>query len=148
VKVEARLFFAVAVFMWAAAIAYGSWTYSEPAYTPGGGHHIEWAGFAALLLSGGLLGVIGSFFWFVSRRIDPRPEDRGDAEIAEAAGEFGFFSPGSYWPFGVAAAATVAGYGLAFVQMWVLIIGVVLILFSTGGLLFEYYLGGRRAAVH
>ena len=52
------------------------------------------AGVAALILSGGLLGISGSFFWFVSRRIDPRPEDRADAEIAEAAGELGFFSPG------------------------------------------------------
>ena len=60
------------------------------------------AGTAALLLSGGLLGIGGSFFWFVSRRIDARPEDRNDAEIAEGAGELGFFSPGSYWPVAIA----------------------------------------------
>ena len=59
---------------------------------------VEVAGTAALVLSGGLLGISGSFFWFVSRRIDARPEDRNDAEIAEGAGELGFFSPGSYWP--------------------------------------------------
>ncbi len=100
----------------------------------------------ALILSGGLLGISGSFFWFVSRRIDARPEDRGDAEIAEAAGELGFFSPGSYWPIGIAGAATVIGAGLAFVQVWLVIVGVLAILFTVGGLLFEYYIGGRRHA--
>jgi hypothetical protein len=101
-----------------------------------------------MVLSGGLLGIAGSFFWFVSRRIDPRPEDRDDAEIAEAAGELGFFSPGSYWPLGIAAAATVAGVGLAFTQLWLVIVGVLLIMFTVSGLLFEYYIGGRRQAPH
>ncbi|MBV9594553.1 MAG: cytochrome c oxidase subunit 4, partial [Actinobacteria bacterium] len=86
----------------------------------------------------------GSFFWFVSRRIDARPEDRNDAEIAEGAGDFGFFSPGSYWPFGIAGAAAIAGAGLAFVQVWLLLVGVGLILAAVGGLLFEYYVGGRN----
>ncbi|MCU1657646.1 MAG: cytochrome-c oxidase [Pseudonocardiales bacterium] len=136
-KTEARLFLGVAVFCWLAAIGYAFWTKHDQ-------HHIEVAGFAALILSGGLLGISGSFFWFVSRRIDARPEDRGDAEIAEAAGDFGFFSPGSYWPIGIAAAAAVTGFGLAFFQMWLVIIGVIAILFTVGGLLFEYYIGGRR----
>ena len=80
----------------------------------------------------------------MSRRIDARPEDRDDAEIAEGAGDLGFFSPGSYWPLGLASAATVAGTGLAFAQLWLVLTGVLLILFMVGGLLFEYYIGGRR----
>lgn len=138
-KIEARIFLMVATFCWVVAAIYGYWTHLEDG-------RIEWAGFAALILSGGLLGISGSFFWFVSRRIDPRPEDRGDAEIAEAAGELGFFSPGSYWPVGIAAAATLTGLGFAFVQMWLVAIGVLSILFTAGGLLFEYYIGGRRPA--
>jgi hypothetical protein len=135
-KVESRIFLLVAVFCWLAAIVYGIWTNDVDG-------HIEFAGFAALILSGGLLGICGSFFWFVSRRIDPRPEDRSDAEIAEAAGELGFFSPGSYWPIAIGAAATVAAIGLAFVQIWLVIIAIGGILFTVGGLLFEYYIGGR-----
>ncbi|HSY15313.1 MAG TPA: cytochrome c oxidase subunit 4, partial [Jatrophihabitantaceae bacterium] len=69
---------------------------------------------------------------------------REDAEIAEGAGELGFFSPGSYWPFALAAAATVAGVGLAFFQMWLAFAGIGLILFMVGGLVFEYYIGGRN----
>ncbi|MDT4903044.1 MAG: hypothetical protein QOH52_1060, partial [Pseudonocardiales bacterium] len=63
---------------------------------------------------------------------------------AEAAGDLGFFSPGSYWPVGLAGAATVAGLGLAFSQLWLLIVGLVLLMFMIGGLLFEYYIGGSR----
>jgi hypothetical protein len=137
VKVEARLFLGLALFFWLAALGYGIWTAKEQ-------HHVEVVGVAALILSGGLLGIPGGFFWFVSRRIDPRPEDRSDAEIAEAAGDFGFFSPGSYWPVTVAGAATVTGLGLAFVQAWLVIVGVLFLMFAIGGLLFEYYVGGRR----
>jgi hypothetical protein len=138
-KIEARIFLVVAMFCWVAAAVYGIWTNASTG-------HVEWAGLAALILSGGLLGISGSFFWFVSRRIDPRPEDRADGEIAEAAGELGFFSPGSYWPLGLAAAATVAALGFAFVQVWLVLVGAAAILFNAGGLLFEYYSGGRRPA--
>jgi hypothetical protein len=140
-KIEARIFLIIAGFCWVAAAIYAFWS------SHAGNHRIEWAGFAALILSGGLLGISGSFFWFVSRRIDPRPEDRSDAEIAEAAGELGFFSPGSYWPVAIAGAAAIAGFGLAFVQLWLVIIGVILILSAVGGLLFEYYIGGRRPSL-
>lgn len=136
-KIESRIFLVLTGFCIAAAIMYGIWTHVEYG-------RIEWAGFMALLLSGGLLGISGSFFGFVSRRIDPRPEDRADAEIAEAAGELGFFSPHSYWPFGLGVAAMITGMALAFVQMWLLVVGALFLLFNIGGLLFEYYIGGRR----
>jgi Cytochrome c oxidase subunit IV len=137
VKVEARLFLGVAVFCWLTAIGYGIWSKQTQ-------HHVEVVGVAGLILSGGLLGIPGGFFWFVSRRIDPRPEDRSDAEIAEAAGDLGFFSPGSYWPVTLAGAAAVVGLGLAFAQVWLVLVGVLFLMFSIGGLLFEYYIGGRR----
>lgn len=138
-KVEARLFLGLATFCWVASVGYGIWTANSQG-------HVEVAGLAALILSGGLLGISGSFFWFVARRIDARPEDRSDAEIAEAAGELGFFSPGSYWPVAIASAAMVTGLGFALFQMWLAIVGVLGILFTVGGLLFEYYIGGRRPA--
>ena len=42
------------------------------------------------------------YFWVVSRRIEPRPEDRPDAEIADGAGEMRVLQPGRYFPFGIA----------------------------------------------
>lgn len=136
-KTEARLFLGLAVFFWLTAVGYGIWTSHQQ-------HHVEVVGVAGLILTGGLVGIPGGFFWFVSRRIDPRPEDRGDSEIAEAAGDFGFFSPGSYWPITLAGAATVMGLALSFAQVWLLVVGVLFLFFAIGGLLFEYYLGGNR----
>ena len=140
-KPESRIFLWVALFCFVVAGIYAAWTNANS-------HGMEVAGTAALILSGGLFGITGSFFWFVSRRIDPRPEDRADAEIAEGAGELGFFSPGSYWPVGLAGAATVVGIGLSFVQIWLVIVGALILLFMVGGLLFEYYIGGRQPLEH
>lgn len=127
-KVEALIFNLLAVFSVAAAAVYGVWSH-EP------------VGTTALALSGGLLSLIGGFFWFVSRRIDARPEDSKDAEIADGAGELGFFSPASYWPFGLALSAGVMGLALAFYYPWLIAIAGAALLITIGGLLFEYYVG-------
>ena len=127
-KVESIIFNIIAIFCVAAAVVYGVWA-KEP------------VGATALVLSAGLTGMIGAFFWFVSRRIDARPEDRKDAEMADGAGELGFFSPASYWPFGLAVSVALAGLGLAFWYFWLIAIAAVAILCTVGGLLFEYYVG-------
>lgn len=141
-RIESRLFLFIAAFLFVAAAIYGYTTHQSA-----NGHGVEPVGVAALILSGGLTLIIGSFFSFVSRRIDARPEDRADAEIAEGAGELGFFSPGSYWPVGIAASAAVTGAGLAFAQLWLALLGVVMILATVGGLLFEYYVGQNSSTL-
>ena len=127
-KVESLIFGIISFFLFVTAVVYGIFAH-EP------------IGTTALVLSGGLTLLIGGFFWFVSRRIDARPEDRKDAEIAEGAGELGFFSPGSYWPFALALAAGTMGLALAFWYSWLIVIGGVALLITVGGLLFEYYVG-------
>ncbi|ASW56088.1 cytochrome c oxidase subunit 4 [Plantactinospora sp. KBS50] len=141
-KTEWRIFSVVAGFLLVATGLYAAWTAGQS------GGHVEWVGSVALLLSFLLTSMLGGFFWFVARRIEPRPEDRPDAEIADGAGEVGFFSPGSYWPFGLALAASVAGLGLVFWQVWLLGVGLVAVIFASCGLLFEYYTGTRRTAEH
>ena len=42
--------------------------------------------------------MIAVFLGLVARRIAARPEDRKDGEIAEGAGELGFFPPRVKWP--------------------------------------------------
>ncbi|GGQ52735.1 cytochrome c oxidase subunit 4 [Couchioplanes azureus] len=139
-KTEYKIFAGVSVFLFGAAAVYGL-------YTNGVGQ-TEWVGTVALILSGLLCAMCGGFFWFVARRIDLRPEDREDGEIAEGAGEIGFFSPGSYWPFGLALAASVAAMGLVFWMWWLLLLGLVMVIFAACGLLFEYYSGTRHPAEH
>jgi hypothetical protein len=140
-KSEWRLFGVLAAFLFVAAAVYAWWTDYD-------GTHIEWIGFIALILSGILLTMCGSALWLISNRIAPRPEDRPDAEIADGAGELGFFSPGSYWPFGIAVSAVAASLGLAFLQWWLVAAGIIAVLITTSGLLFEYYTGSRRGAEH
>jgi hypothetical protein len=143
-KTENRLFAIVMVSMFAFAAIYGVWTwYNEnPAYgTPG---EVEWVGTIGLIFSGLLTGMIWLVFWVISRRIDPRPEDRPDGEIADVSGEVGFFSPGSYWPLGLALTAVLAGVGVVFWMPWLIAAGVVAILLAVGGMTFEYYTGTRK----
>jgi hypothetical protein len=128
VKVEALIFNVIGFFCVLAAVVYGLWA-REP------------IGTTALVLSGGLTFLIGGFFWFVSRRIDARPEDRKDADIAEGAGELGFFSPSSYWPFALALSVGLMGLALAFFYTWLILIAGAALLITIGGLLFEYYVG-------
>jgi hypothetical protein len=140
-KSEWRLFGLLTAFCLLVAPLYAWWTDAN-------GGSVEWVGTVALVLTGLLTLMCGGFFLVVSRRIDPRPEDRPDAEIDEGAGDLGFFSPGSYWPFGVALAAFVAALGLVYLQIWLIVAGAVAVILGTGGLLFEYYTGSRRGAEH
>ncbi|HEU4422766.1 MAG TPA: cytochrome c oxidase subunit 4 [Pilimelia sp.] len=146
-RTEWRVFGIVAAFLFLACAVYAWWTASFP-LTSEGPARIDWIGTVALLLSGLLCLMCGGYFWFVSRRIEPRPEDRPDAEINEGAGEIGFFSPGSYWPFGLAVATAVAGIGIVFMMWWLIALGMIAVVIGACGLLFEYYTGTRRTAEH
>ncbi|MGH3774403.1 MAG: cytochrome c oxidase subunit 4 [Pseudonocardiaceae bacterium] len=130
-RVEARIFEINTAFFFLCAVVYGLWSAGEPVGTVG------------LTLTGGLTLIIGTYFRFVSRRVRMRPEDNVDAEISDGAGELGFFSPGSYWPVAMALAATVAGFALAFNQWWLVTIGIVVVLGTVAGLVFEYHIGPK-----
>lgn len=130
-KIESITFEIHALFMFALAVLYGLWA-KEP------------VGTVALALSGGLALIIGTYFRFVSRRLEPRPEDDMEAEVSDGAGELGFFSPGSYWPIGLAFASALAGIGLAFFYTWLLVISGALILVMIAGLVFEYHVGPEK----
>src|SRR5665811_2160348 len=92
-KLEARLFGLLTPFFLIVSAGYGIWSKGEL------------VGTLALLLVGGLVGMIGLYLSLVARRIDARPEDDPYGEIAQGAGEQGVYSPGSWWP--LACAATV-----------------------------------------
>ena len=126
-KVEGWLFSAGCLFFGLASIVY--WELSG-----------EWVGTVALAFTAGLAFLVGFYLLATTRRIDVRPEDRVDAEIAEGAGELGFYSPYSWWPLGVAFFAALAFLGIVF-GWWLFIIGAIGGLLSVVGLVFEYYRG-------
>jgi hypothetical protein len=125
-KVESRVFEICTAFFFATGIVY--------AVLAG-----ESVGVAGLFLTGGLSLIIGSYFRFVSRRLEERPEDNPLAEVADGAGDLGFFSPGSYWPLGVALAAAFVGISLAFMHIWMLGVAIAVLLAAVAGLVFEYH---------
>ena len=110
-RIEARLFEILTGFFGLAAIAYGSLT---AVFSPFG---LEWAGTTALVLTAGLSVIIGTFFRFIARRLDTRPEDYAQADIADGAGELGFFSPHSWWPLLIALAFSTAAVGAALTEV-------------------------------
>ena len=101
----------------------------------------DWTGTSALVMTTLLVAMITLYLGFHAAKMDPRPEDRKDAEIADGAGELGFFPPSSYWPFGLALSVGLMGLGLAFFYTWLILIAAAALLVTIGGLLFEFYVG-------
>ena len=125
-RTESRIFEILTVFFFTVAIIYLV-TAQEP------------AGSAGLFLTGGLSLIVGTYFRFVSRRLELRPEDNPSAEVSDGAGDVGFFSPGSYWPFGLALGVALMGLSLAYFYYWAITISAVILIIGIGGLVFEYH---------
>ena len=136
--IEARLFEFLTAFFILSAIVYAVLT---AMFAIGG---VEWAGTTALVMTAGLTLITGTFFRFVARRLDTRPEDYEDAEISDGAGELGFYAPHSWWPILIAASFSTAAVGAALWLPWLIVTGVVFVLASAAGLVFEYYVGPEK----
>ncbi|MEA5455303.1 cytochrome c oxidase subunit 4 [Sinomonas sp. JGH33] len=128
-KIESWLFGTGVFFFVPVAVVYGFLT-----------NWHEWVGIMGMLLVGGLAGMIGSYLGVTARRVGTRPEDRDDAEIHEGAGEQGHFSPWSWWPLILGAAAAVGVLGIA-VGWWIFFIGAGIGIVALVGWVFEYSRG-------
>ena len=126
-KVEGWLFVGCAAFFAVVDVIY--WHFSK-----------DPTGTTALAFSVGLAFLTGFYLLFTGRRLPPRPEDRPDADIAEGTGELGFFSPHSWWPLITGMSAAVAALGAA-IGWWLFLIGMLFVLLSAIGFVFEYYRG-------
>ncbi len=98
-------------------------------------------GTAALTMTTLLTALVTFYLGFHASKMDPRPEDRHEGEIAEGAGELGFFPPYSWWPLWAALTAAVAFYALAYQAWWLLAIAAGLASVTVSGWVFEYYRG-------
>jgi uncharacterized membrane protein len=126
-KFEGFMFVGCAMFFGAADIVY--WYFSK-----------DPTGTAALAFAVGLAFLTGFYLLFTGRRLPPRPEDNPEGEIAEGAGELGFFSPHSWWPLFVGLAAATAAIGTA-IGWWLFLIGLLFTFLTVIGFVFEYYRG-------
>ena len=102
----------------------------------------EVVGTTALLLTGFFAALTSFYILFAYRRVGDGPEDIETAEIADADADYGFYSPGSWWPLPVAFSAAVIALGLIY-AVWLLLLGVVSLIISLGGWTLEYYRGPR-----
>jgi len=100
----------------------------------------DWTGTTALVMTTLLCLLLGFYLSVVAKQIPARPEDRNDGEIADGAGELGFFPPYSWWPLfaGMSLAIVVVGVVIGW---WLFIIGCVLLAGMVTGWIFEYYIG-------
>jgi D-alanyl-lipoteichoic acid acyltransferase DltB (MBOAT superfamily) len=127
VKIEGMVFSFMTVFFLAVTPIY--WYMS---YDP--------TGTTALALTFGLSALVSFYLLYTSRKVHPRPEDRKDGEIEEMAGEYGFYSPHSWWPLACAGSAAIVFLGLVF-AWWLFIVGAALGTGAVLGMVFEYYRG-------
>lgn len=133
-KAMERIGALVGIFAWAVAAWYGIWTHSAE---PGG---LEWVGVVGLFMGGGLGFMIAFYLWRTRIKLAADPSDVEEGNIEDIAGDYGFFSPYSWWPLWLAGAASIIFLGLA-VGMWVFLIGLVVAAPALVGWTFEYWKG-------
>ncbi|MFF2039188.1 cytochrome c oxidase subunit 4 [Kitasatospora sp. NPDC048239] len=129
-KEQGKIFLGFAVFILAMAITYGLWS-KEP------------AGTTALFLSFGLCAFIGYYLAFTARRVDSGAGDNPEAEVADDAGELGFFAPHSWQPLSLAIGGALAFCGVIF-GWWLLFWSIPVILVGLYGWVFEFYRGENQ----
>lgn len=127
-RVEALLMIGVAAFFALVGVVYWFWGYEQ--------------GGTMMLIGTTLLGLLpGTYYFWWSRRMKPRPEDRTDASIEDGAGVIGAFPSSSIWPF-------VLGMGLFLVVIsivfgvWLLAPGLALVISAAVGVTVESRRGG------
>jgi hypothetical protein len=126
-KVEGLLFAGVAIFFAGIDIVYW-YTSHDP------------TGTTALALAVALGFLVGFYLFITGRRTGIRPEDRPNADISEAAGEVGFFSPHSWWPMFTAGAISIVAVGVVF-AWWLAIVALMCVVITALGFVLEYYRG-------
>ncbi|MFF5972504.1 cytochrome c oxidase subunit 4 [Streptomyces sp. NPDC012769] len=129
-KIQGKMFIWLSVFVLAMAVLYGVWS-KEP------------VGTTALFLAFGLCIMVGYYLAFTAKRVDAMAQDDKEADVADEAGEVGFFAPHSWQPLSLA-----IGGALAFLAMalgwWLLYFSAPLILVGIFGWVFEFYRGENQ----
>ncbi|MFF0448422.1 cytochrome c oxidase subunit 4 [Streptomyces sp. NPDC004609] len=129
-KIQGKMFLWLSVFILAVAILYGVWS-KEP------------AGTTALFLAFGLSIMVGFYLAYTARRVDAMAQDDTEADVADEAGEVGFFSPHSWQPLFLAVGGALAFLAVA-VGWWLLYFSAPIILIGIWGWTFEYYRGENQ----
>ncbi|MER0445183.1 cytochrome c oxidase subunit 4 [Streptomyces sp. Edi4] len=129
-KIQGKMFLWLSAFVLIMAIVYGVWSK-------------EAAGTTALFMAFGLSVMIGFYLVFTARRVDVGAQDDKEADVADDAGEVGFFSPHSWQPLALGIGGALAFLAIA-MGWWLLYFSAPLILVGLYGWVFEYYRGENQ----
>ncbi|MFD3699802.1 cytochrome c oxidase subunit 4 [Streptomyces sp. NPDC058646] len=129
-KIQGKMFLWLSFFILIMAVVYGVWS-KEP------------VGTTALFLAFGLSVMIGYYLAFTAKRVDEMAQDNLDADVADEAGELGFFSPHSWQPLSLAIGGAFAFMGVVF-GWWLMYFSAPLILIGLWGWVYEYYRGENQ----
>ena len=128
-KTMSRMFWALFVFFLVMVPFYGIWNKWSEA-----------AGPVALLLTALMMALAGWYIGVTDKKFANQPEDNPDAHVEDAAGEYGFFTPYSWWPLwlGLSCAGLFAGLAVGW---WLFMIFAVMGAWALIGWVFEHYRG-------
>ena len=128
-RVEAKMFIVLAVFFVPVGVIYGFWSGLDR-----DGRTVRPLPDRCPVQPDRLLPQV------TGRRFDNRPEDNPNALISEQEGDYGFFTPYSWWPLWLGLPRAICFLGLA-VGWWLFIIGAFFGIVSLVGWTFEHYRG-------
>ena len=129
-KIQGKMFIWLSAFILLVAVVYGLWS-REP------------VGTTALFLSFGLSIMIGFYLAFTARRVDAMAQDDKEAEVADEAGEVGFFSPHSWQPLSLGIGGALAFLGVVF-DWWLMFFSAPMLQMGLGGCIYEYSRGDNH----
>ncbi|MER8230580.1 cytochrome c oxidase subunit 4 [Streptomyces sp. NPDC101490] len=129
-KIQGKMFIWLSVFILAMAVLYGVWS-KEP------------VGTTALFLAFGLSIMIGYYLAFTAKRVDAMAQDDKEADVADEAGEVGFFAPHSWQPLALSVGGALAFLAVA-MGWWILYFSAPLLLIGLFGWVFEFYRGENQ----
>ncbi|MEU9718824.1 cytochrome c oxidase subunit 4 [Streptomyces sp. RerS4] len=129
-KIQGKMFLWLSVFILIMTVVYGVWS-KEP------------VGTTALALAFGLSAMIGYYLAFTAKRVDEMAQDNLEADVADEAGELGFFSPHSWQPLSLAIGGALAFMGVVF-GWWLMYFSAPIILIGLWGWVYEYYRGENQ----
>ncbi|WP_146341628.1 MULTISPECIES: cytochrome c oxidase subunit 4 [Nesterenkonia] len=143
-RTNIALFGGIGAFVLLVAVIYAFITLNWATVGSGQELGIEWVGFICLLLTAGLGFML---WWYLRSTAKHQPEvmdaDNPEGEIHQMTGNYGEFTPWSWWPLGLGGALAFMFFGFA-VDWWVFMFSLIPILFFISGWVLENNRGHYR----
>lgn len=129
-KILGQLFLGFGIFLVPIGIVYGLMT-----------QFTDWAGFPAILATAVMCFFLAFFLMFTDKKHPHQPNENLEGEIADTTGDYGFYSPWSWWPLMIGLVCAILVTGLAMWQVWVITLAIPLAILACVGWVYEYNRG-------